>query len=375
MNKQIFKAPNIQEAMASVKETLGPEAMILSTRKVPKSPRDPYGRDLIEVEAALNHEPDVSEKPSGSSVNPSPGSGSGMELRDELMSIKDMISIAGLGYGMHNIICEQSHSVKFLASLLRTGVSEKKAYSIVHKAGYMMEADREAGIEVDSFKKYVMKECLRWVETNDFFQRENHSTVPHVAAFVGPTGVGKTTTIAKLAAKLNLKDKKRVGLVSVDNYRIGAFEQLKAYASIMGLYCVQAYTREDLTCALDRMKSMDVVLVDTAGHSHFDKERMDELAGVIKNEGQVSVHLVLSATADFVNMKEATDAFSVMEPSTYVFTKTDETRVCGKILDQVSEFKLPVSLITNGQKVPEDLIVPDRKKLLGIILGKERDEN
>ncbi|MFO7752558.1 MAG: protein FlhF [Desulfobacteraceae bacterium] len=368
MNKQVFQAPNIQEAMASVKEALGPEAMILSTRKVPKSPRDPYGKDMIEVEASLGQD-------SGTQGKSSDVSGSGTELKDELMNIKDMISIAGLGYGMHNIICEKSHSVKLLASLLRAGVSEKKAYSIIHKASHLMEADLEAGLEADSFKKYVMKECIRWVETVDFFRRDNNSTVPHVAAFVGPTGVGKTTTIAKLAAKLSLKDKKRVGLVSVDNYRIGAFEQLKAYASIMGLYCVQAYTREDLVCALDRMKSMDVVLVDTAGHSHFDKERMDELAGVIKNDGQISVHLVLSATADFVNMKESVESFSVMEPNTYVFTKTDETKVCGKILDQVSEFKLPVSLVTNGQKVPEDLIVPDRKKLLGIILGKERDEN
>jgi flagellar biosynthesis protein FlhF len=188
---------------------------------------------------------------------------------------------------------------------------------------------------------------------------------------VGPTGVGKTTTIAKLAAFLSFTRKMKVGLVSIDNYRIGAFEQLKAYAGIMGLPCVPAFSRQDLACALDRMKSMDLVLIDTAGHSHYDKEKIDEILELVRNDFQISVHLTLSVTSELINMKEAASAFSVFNPDTYVFTKTDETKRCGKILDQAASYDLPVSLVTNGQKVPEDLIIPDRHELLKIILKKE----
>ncbi len=363
MNRRVFKAGNIQEAMSKVKAAFGPDALIISTRKIPKSPRQPYGKAMIEVEA----------KPGRPKRKTGQGDMEIQSLKDELVSIKDMISVAGLGYGMHNIICNQFGSVGLLASLLRSGISEKKAYSIVHKACYSMERDQKQGFEVTSLKKYVIKECVRWIEARNNFKRDNNSGVPHVAAFAGPTGVGKTTTIAKLAAHLSLRKKKRVGLISIDNYRVGAFEQLKSYASIMGLYCMQAYSKDDLMAALDRMRAMDIVLVDTAGHSHYDKERMDELSSVINGGHNISVHLVLSATTDFINMKEAAMAFSVLKPRTYVFTKIDETKMCGKILDQVSEFKLPVSLMTNGQKVPEDLIIPDKKRLLSVILGKEQE--
>jgi flagellar biosynthesis protein FlhF len=196
-----------------------------------------------------------------------------------------------------------------------------------------------------------------------------------VAAFVGPTGVGKTTTIAKLAAALSFQKKMKVALISIDNYRVGAFEQLKAYASIMGLVCVPAFNSQDLSSALDRMKSMDMVLIDTAGHSHFDRVKIDEILQLIQTDFRISTHLVLSVTSESTIMKDAASAFSVFNPETLVFTKIDETRRCGKILDQVSDLKLPVSLIANGQRVPEDLIVPDKRQLLKIILGKEPKEN
>jgi len=117
------------------------------------------------------------------------------------------------------------------------------------------------------------------------------------------------------------------------------------------------------------MKSMDMVLIDTAGHSHFDKVKIDEILKLIHTDFAISTHLVLSVTSESTIMKDAAAAFCAFNPDTLVFTKIDETKRCGKILDQVSDIKLPVSLITNGQRVPEDLIVPDRGKLLKIILG------
>ncbi|MGD9686236.1 MAG: protein FlhF [Desulfobacter sp.] len=363
MDKKIFRAPNIQTALAGIKEELGPDAMILSTRKVPKSPRDPYAKTMFEVEAAIPSTGD--NKPESPLVQDV------KTLKSDLAQIKDILSVAGFGSGVSSILCNHFESVGVLASLLRCGVSERLAANLVQKAALDLDKTLDTATQMKQLKKSVMGLCLDQFRTKDFFTRHNASGLPQVAAFVGPTGVGKTTTIAKLAACLSFTRKMKVGLVSIDNYRIGAFEQLKAYAGIMGLPCVPAFSRQDLACALDRMKSMDLVLIDTAGHSHYDKEKIDEILELVRNDFQISVHLTLSVTSELINMKEAASAFSVFNPDTYVFTKTDETKRCGKILDQAASYDLPVSLVTNGQKVPEDLIIPDRHELLKIILKKE----
>lgn len=363
MDKKIFRAPNIQTALAGIKEELGPDAMIISTRKVPKSPRDPYAKTMFEVEAAIPSTGD--NKPEAPLVQDVKA------LKSDLAEIKDILSVAGFGSGVSSILCNHFESVGVLASLLRCGVSERLAADLVQKAALDLDKTLDMATQMKQLKKRVMGLCLDQFRTKDFFTRNNASGLPQVAAFVGPTGVGKTTTIAKLAAFLSFTRKMKVGLVSIDNYRIGAFEQLKAYAGIMGLPCVPAFSRQDLACALDRMKSMDLVLIDTAGHSHYDKEKIDEILELVRNDFQISVHLTLSVTSELINMKEAASAFSVFNPDTYVFTKTDETKRCGKILDQAASYDLPISLVTNGQKVPEDLIIPDRHELLKIILKKE----
>jgi len=363
MDKKIFRAPNIQTALAGIKEELGPDAMIISTRKVPKSPRDPYAKTMFEVEAAIPSTGD--NKPEAPLVQDVKA------LKSDLAEIKDILSVAGFGSGVSSILCNHFESVGVLASLLRCGVSERLAADLVQKAALDLDKTLDMATQMKQLKKRVMGLCLDQFRTKDFFTQHNASGLPQVAAFVGPTGVGKTTTIAKLAAFLSFTRKMKVGLVSIDNYRIGAFEQLKAYAGIMGLPCVPAFSRQDLACALDRMKSMDLVLIDTAGHSHYDKEKIDEILELVRNDFQISVHLTLSVTSELINMKEAASAFSVFNPDTYVFTKTDETKRCGKILDQAASYDLPVSLVTNGQKVPEDLIIPDRHELLKIILKKE----
>ncbi|HBT89958.1 protein FlhF [Desulfobacter sp.] len=363
MDKKIFRAPNIQTALAGIKEELGPDAMIISTRKVPKSPRDPYAKTMFEVEAAIPSTGD--NKPEAPLVQDVKA------LKSDLAEIKDILSVAGFGSGVSSILCNHFESVGVLASLLRCGVSERLASDLVQKAALDLDKTLDMATQMKQLKKRVMGLCLDQFRTKDFFTQHNASGLPQVAAFVGPTGVGKTTTIAKLAAFLSFTRKMKVGLVSIDNYRIGAFEQLKAYAGIMGLPCMPAFSRQDLACALDRMKSMDLVLIDTAGHSHYDKEKIDEILELVRNDFQISVHLTLSVTSELINMKEAASAFSVFNPDTYVFTKTDETKRCGKILDQAASYDLPVSLVTNGQKVPEDLIIPDRHELLKIILKKE----
>ncbi|MEA2060975.1 MAG: protein FlhF [Thermodesulfobacteriota bacterium] len=373
MKKKIFRAQSIQQAVTQVKEALGEDAMILSTRKLPRSVSSPYTRQMFEVEAAVSDsssqvKKDILEK-AVSRDQSADGYGG---IKEELLSIKDLISLVGLGSGFQNMICAYPGTQALFASLLRSGVSEQMVTFVLQNALYAMDKDKIPETDKGAvLKKYVLRQFVRQIETKDFFDLPSDPGHPHVAAFVGPTGVGKTTTIAKLAAELSLKRKKKVGLVSIDNYRIGAYEQLKAYASIMGLMSVSAFTRKDLETALLNMSRMDMVLIDTAGHSHSDNVRMNEATQMINGNFNMSVHLVLSVTTDFVDMKQAARAFSSLKPDSYVFTKIDEARRCGKILDQISQMKLPVSIVTNGQKVPEDLIVPDVSTMLGIVLGTE----
>ena len=378
MKKEIFRAASIQQAVLQVKEALGEDAMILATRKLPKSPSSPYTRQMFEVEAARAGETEGGHR---TGRNPGKIEAPGQyapdreyrDLRQELDSIKDLISFAGFGTGLQRMICAYPKSQALFASLLRNGVSEGQVTFFLQNALAAMAKDG-VGEEkkADLLKTYVLKEFLGQVDTKSFFDQPVKPGQPHAAAFIGPTGVGKTTTIAKLAAELSLKQKKKVGLVSIDNYRIGAYEQLKAYSSIMGLVSVPAFTRKDLANALERMKQMDVVLIDTAGHSHSDSVRMNEATQMINGDFDISVHLVLSVTTDLVDMKQAAKSFFSLKPDSYVFTKIDEAKRCGKIVDQISEARLPVSMITNGQRVPEDLIIPDASTLLGVVLGTEQ---
>ena len=184
----------------------------------------------------------------------------------------------------------------------------------------------------------------------------------------GPPVSAKPLPSQSLSAELSLKQKRKVGIISVDSYRIGAVDQLKTYASIMGLPCLSAFTREDLAQALQKMEGRDVILIDTAGQSHRDMKRLKELGELLGKDLSIETHLVLSAAVKPEDMKEAATNFSILKPSSYVFSKVDETRTRGGIIDQLLDLKLPVSYITNGQRVPEDIIPATQRRVLRLIL-------
>jgi flagellar biosynthesis protein FlhF len=228
--------------------------------------------------------------------------------------------------------------------------------------------------------RHVLKHILSTIRVNDPFGLPDEDAGgalgqnpqrQQLAAFIGPTGAGKTTTIAKLAADLGLKQKRAVGLISIDSYRVGALEQLKVYSSIMGLPCLPAFSEQDLAIAVRKMRHKDVVLIDTAGHGHLDEKRMSELARLMGGEMDISSHLVLSVTTSREDMKDAAKHFNLLKPRTYIFTKIDETRRRGVMLDQIKSLELPISFVTNGQRVPEDIIKASPKKILDLILKQE----
>lgn len=339
-----YKGKSIAEAMETVRGALGPEALILSTKKL-------YGRDgLFEITAMPAGPP--------SATAPDPLG----ELRSELLSLRDMIALMHRSGGIIERVMVNPALLGLYGALIRSGVSEASARAMFERGGALGE-NPGAGA-----KKRILQEIVGAMEVQDPFGANTGR--PVLAAFLGTTGVGKTTTIAKLAARLMLKEKKQVGLVSIDGYRIGAMEQLRIYANILGIPCYPAFCRKDLTHALKTLSRKDVVLIDTAGQSHYDKARLETLRALIAAETPVDCHLLLPVGMSEGEMEQAVRNFQGFGFRSYVFTKLDECRRRGVILNQILRFPLPVSYMTTGQNVPEDIEKADKRRLLHCILNE-----
>jgi flagellar biosynthesis protein FlhF len=194
-----------------------------------------------------------------------------------------------------------------------------------------------------------------------------------VAALVGPTGVGKTTTIAKLAANYRLKEKRRVGLITVDTYRIAAVEQLRTYANIIDLPMQVVSTPKEMHEAVRQMAGMDLVLIDTAGRSPKDEIRLQELKAFISEASADEVHLVLSSVAASRTLHQTAERFAAVGSTALIITKLDEANGLGNLLPVLRISRMPVSYLTNGQNVPDDIEIADSRRLARLILGLEND--
>jgi len=189
------------------------------------------------------------------------------------------------------------------------------------------------------------------------------------AVLIGPTGVGKTTTIAKLAANFALVAGKNVGLITVDTYRIAAVDQLKAYADIIGVPIRIAYSPQDLTDALRAMEDRDLVLIDTAGRSHRNRMQMAELKTFLDGI-DAEIHLVVSATTKDRDLSDIIHAFSGIDVDRLIVTKLDETSGFGILFQATNKTRAPIAFITTGQSVPEDIEVAEPEKITQMILGE-----
>ncbi len=191
-----------------------------------------------------------------------------------------------------------------------------------------------------------------------------------LVALVGPTGVGKTTTIAKLAADFRLKQRYSVGLITVDTYRIAAVEQLRTYADIIDLPMAVVSTPREVREAVDRMSDMDLVLMDTAGRSPRDDLKIQELRSLFEEAGVDEVHLVLAATAGAASLTSAAEQFAPLGASAVLLTKLDEVSGLGNLLSLLRASPLPLGYVTDGQNVPDDIAPADSRKLARLMFGQ-----
>ena len=189
-----------------------------------------------------------------------------------------------------------------------------------------------------------------------------------IVALIGATGVGKTTTLAKIAARFVLEKNIRAALITADTYRISAVEQLKTYSDIIGLPLEIVYSPDELKVAIHRHRDKDLILIDTAGRSQHNEYQMKELQDFLAVDSRIEKHLVMSATTKNRDVADILDKFSVCNPGRVIFTKTDETSSLGMIVNLLADKDIALSFMTNGQSVPDDIVPATADKLAALLL-------
>ena len=379
MQLKKYKVNNIKEAMDRIKEELGEDAFILSNKTIREG-----GREWLEIMAAVERESasppfrasaetlqwgtqrlegkvaPPQETLSRWEKNLTPPSGDIEPLREEIASMKamlkenqtrenDRISLDGLFYNLYKELCSREIHPELALRLVK----------MVEYQSPLKEHGDPSSLHARLAK--VLLSALPEVKPL------SPSLTP-VLALVGPTGVGKTTTVAKLAAFFSLAEEKRVSLISVDTYRIGAAEQLKTYASLIGLPFALAQNRQELEKYMDLFRTSDLILIDTAGRSPRSEELGEEKA--LFQGLPLEVILLLSSSQKTADLLFTVQAFRHFSLSSLLFTKLDETVSYGNLFNVLVQSKLPLSYFGTGQRVPEDLEIASPGKLVDLLFSR-----
>ncbi|MDZ7754145.1 MAG: flagellar biosynthesis protein FlhF [Gammaproteobacteria bacterium] len=359
-----YFAEDMRQAIRKVREAQGPDAVILSNRKVDG------GIEVVAAvdydEALLWHEDkapraeDAAESPSLEQA-PARQESAGREtaaaavewsqdpsisaLREEVHSIRDMLQnqLAALAWG--DLGRRRPSRAALLRRLLQMDLSPELARRVAVETG---EEDGDASRQ---WKRALALIAQRIRTSGDSLVDRGG-----VAALIGPTGVGKTTTVAKLAARYALANgPDQVGLITMDTHRVGAAEQLRSYGRLMGIPVRVARNREELETAINDLYERRLVLIDTAGMGQRDARVRDQLAAHFEGLGMVQTLMVLAASSQLAALRESVKAFGVAHPEACIVTKLDEAVSLGPVISTLAEYQLPVAYFSDGQRVPEDI--------------------
>lgn len=351
---------NIAAAVATEPE---PEPM----PPVVTAPVEPVTAEQVRTAAETEPARDEAEvQPEASAADNQPGaaasdeSGKDEEIRDlqnQLEEMKAMLMEMSRNKGA-------GEAVPTLQSAMQSQeVTEKIIQDMIAKLnGTEILAPRNSVKATNALEKYIRK-AIRIANGITLY-----SSKPKVVALIGPTGVGKTTTLAKIAAKFVLEQGARVALITADTYRISAVEQLKTYSDILGLPLEIVYNPEALRNAIEKHKDKQLILIDTAGRSQYNEYQMKELSGLLSIDADIEKHLVMSATTKTSDGVELLENFSICQPDRVIFTKVDETGTHGIILNILHRRKVALSYITNGQSVPDDIEPASVERLAELLL-------
>ncbi len=309
-----------------------------------------------------------------------PSNGDVGELRSELSELRD--TVAKLAASVKDGISAEELEDLPLTYLLAQGVSHQHAKELVDKAGLSGPDKFNTEQIIEKVSDYLSGEIKVTGQIRVPTKAKTKTkakTGPKKVAFVGPTGVGKTTTIAKLAARFALGKHKDIALITADFFRIGAVRQLKTYAAITGVPLDVIHTAEELEEAIENHKDKELILIDTAGHSQNNESAMEELEKLFSETpfGKAEVdefHLVVSATSKYEDLKRIASVFDNLPLTAYLFTKLDESSTYGPLISLLLDNKKPVSYLTNGQRVPEDIMTARAEHLCKTLIKGNPEE-
>jgi len=357
---------DMKEGLARIKLDLGPDAIILRSRRVRrKGLRGFISPKQLEIVAAVDPNQEDAAK-------------NGVMLKKVAEKEKQIATMAEELEALKSTVSELS-SVAIADSISESNsinVSRKK--SSIYWRSYLEHHDidpylleeifGEAEIEATKpgrLSHTRMAEILREKAAKKVSCSSGGNS--RIQIFVGPTGVGKTTTLAKLAARLSLHDNEKVGLITIDHYRIGAVDQLHTYAEIMDLPLEVVMTPQDLFKVMVRLEGCDRILVDTAGRSTGDEQQIKDLAAYIDLLTPADVNLVISATTRRQDVNYIAERFKKLRYNHLVITKLDETIAYGAVLNSAYYTKMPLVYLTDGQRVPEDFKLASEVDLAGLL--------
>jgi flagellar biosynthesis protein FlhF len=376
MKIKTFYASTMAEALRSVKEEFGSDGLILSTKEVPLRSSWFRSKPAVEVVAAIDTERESDKDlfiSSGQNTAPAGAARQQTGFQVQWPKVdKEYSEMRRALYSLARPAVPSSSSSLFsdaaayelYQDLVTNEVDEWLAYKLLDEAQMHM-APEERGNR-DTLAKAVTGVARGLIRSEG---ADHGLPAKKVVAFVGPTGVGKTTAAAKLAARLALEMKKKVVLLTTDTYRIGAVEQLKTYAGLMGLPFRVVAQAGELGQVIHENCQRDYILIDTAGRSQRDLGAVQDLMQALQESTEIECHLVMSATTKPLDMREIVDRFGVCNPDHLLFTKLDETSTFGPIFNELVRTQKPLSYIADGQRVPEDLHAVRGDQIVDIVLN------
>lgn len=381
-----FQGNTEEEAIMAAKEAMGSSAVVMNIRTTkPKGFFRLFKKEIVEVTAALEEKQDI-PSPRTSDLNrtfqnqsqilPEPAI-KNEAFENRLNNIQTLLEQQVKGEPAPEKPKEppkeeEEEGIRFLKliyqRLINNEVEEVYVNQIINEVEKYLKKD--ASIE-NVLAAIYQKIILKLGEPNDFSVEEGKK---RVCFFVGPTGVGKTTTIAKLASDIKLGKKAKIALMTSDTYRLAAVEQLRTYANILDIPLDVIYSEEDLKEGLARFSEYNLIFVDTAGRSHKNLEQCEELFHLIESieeteEIEREICLVLSVTTKYKDLEKICETYSKLGPFRIIFTKLDETSALGNILNVAILTKGKISYTTYGQNVPDDIDLIDVQSIAKQLLG------
>lgn len=354
-----YLVDNMNEAMVKIRYELGSDAVIVSQRRVRQGGfTGLFKHKKIEVTAAVDDKP---KRVSNKEVIDEK-----QDIQKEFTELKSMLNTLiiekSAGSNTGNVPAKRDNRSKVKQKLLENDIPQQIVDELYEK---IKERNKDKKLTPKGYEKelgILLDEIIK-TDTDDGGR---------IQVLVGPTGVGKTTTIAKLASYYTLYKNKKVGLITIDTYRIGAVEQLKTYAEILGVPIGVVLSSSDIPEVMKKMENCDIIFVDTTGRNSKNIMQVSETRKYVEEFKPDRIHLVLSMTTKQKDIKNIIENYRVVNYNNLILTKFDETDSFGSILTSVYYAGVPISYLTTGQNVPEDIEKADNKKLITFILEAEK---